>query len=81
LELKRVDGKKSSKAKKTSDSVTNLQKRIGRLSPEFPYDSRRSAKAEPKPDAKADIGGVYTASNNAPSPYDYLVENTSETIM
>ncbi|GAU23568.1 hypothetical protein TSUD_385540 [Trifolium subterraneum] len=62
LELKRVDGKKSSKAKITSDSVTNLQKRIGRLSGEFPYDSRRSAKGRAKPDAKADIGGVYTAS-------------------
>ncbi|MCI03711.1 transcription factor VOZ1-like, partial [Trifolium medium] len=63
LELKLVDGKKSSKEKITSDSVTNLQKRIGRrLSAEFPYDSRHSAKGRTKPDAKADIGGVYTAS-------------------
>ncbi|GAU24304.1 hypothetical protein TSUD_48930 [Trifolium subterraneum] len=58
-ELKRVDGKKSSKAKITSDSVTNLQKRIGRLSAEFPYDSRRSAKGRAKPDAKADIGDQF----------------------
>ncbi|PNX99506.1 transcription factor VOZ1-like protein, partial [Trifolium pratense] len=78
LEFKCVDGKKSSKAKITSDSVTNMQTQIVRLSAEFPYDSRRSAMGRGKPDAKADIGCVYTASNNAPSPYDYLVENTND---
>jgi len=76
LELKLVNGKKSSRTKITSDSVTDLQKRIRRLSAEFPYDNRRSAKGRAKPNAKADKGSVYTASNNAPSPYDHLVKST-----
>ncbi|KAG4982285.1 hypothetical protein JHK87_027034 [Glycine soja] len=84
LELKLVDGKKSSKAKivVTSDSVAGLQKHIGSL----------SAKGR----TKLGIGGgVYSASNrvalqlNAPyqygltsSPYDdYVVDNTRDYYM
>ncbi|KAJ1394018.1 putative transcription factor [Sesbania bispinosa] len=89
LELKLVDGKKSSKGKITSDSVADLQKRMGRLSAEFPYDNKRSAKGRAKLNAKvASIDGVYSASNRVTplngtyeyglaAPYDYLVENPS----
>lgn len=90
LELKLVDGKKSSRAKITSDSVTDLQKRIGRLSAEFPYDNKRSAKGRAKLNAKVGIGGgVYSALNKVTplngtyeyglaAPYDHLVDSTSD---
>ncbi|TKY71772.1 Transcription factor VOZ1 [Spatholobus suberectus] len=88
LELKLVDGKKSSKAKIiTGDSVADLQKHMGSLSAEFHSDNnKRSAKGR----TKLGIGGgVYSASNrvallNAPyqygltAPYDYLLDNTSD---
>ncbi|XP_020230935.1 transcription factor VOZ1 isoform X1 [Cajanus cajan] len=78
LELKLVDGKKSSKAKLvTGESVADLQKHMGSL----------SAKGSR---TKLGIGGgVYSASNrvtllNAPyqygltAPCDYVVDNTSD---
>ncbi|OIW13705.1 hypothetical protein TanjilG_08047 [Lupinus angustifolius] len=73
LELKLVDGKKSSKAKVTSDSVADLQNQMGRL----------YAKGRAKLNAKVGIGGVHSAQNGPyehglAAPYDYLVENTGE---
>lgn len=89
LELKLVDGKKNSKVKLTSDSVADLQKRMGRLSAEFPPENKRHAKSRAKLNAKVGMSGVYSASNRvAPlngtsefglaAPYDYLVENISD---
>ncbi|KAK7306607.1 hypothetical protein VNO77_44557 [Canavalia gladiata] len=89
LELKLVDGKKSSKAKITGDSVVDLQKQMGRLSAEFQSDNKRSTKGRTKLDPKVGLGGVYSAPNrvtllSAPyefgltAPYDYLVENTGD---
>lgn len=80
LELKLVDGKKSSKSNIISDSVTVLQKRIGRLSAEFPYDNnKRSAKGRAKLNAKrvtvSPLNGPYEYELAA--PYDYLVESTT----
>ncbi|ESW20093.1 hypothetical protein PHAVU_006G180700 [Phaseolus vulgaris] len=89
LELKLVDGKKSSKARIiTGDSVADLQKHMGSLSAEFHSDSnKRSAKGSR---TKLGIGGgVYSASNrvallNAPyqygltAPYDFVADNTRD---
>lgn len=88
LELKLVDGKKSSKGKLTNDSVADLQKQMGRLSAEFPSpDSKRAVKGRAKINAKVGVGGnVYTTANRVAStngafgyglgaPYDYLVDN------
>lgn len=83
LEFKPVDGKKNSKAKLSNNSVADLQKQMGRLSAEFPPESKQSVKA------KIGICGVYPASNRvAPrnetfehglaAPYDYLVENVDD---
>ncbi|CAL0334426.1 unnamed protein product [Lupinus luteus] len=73
LELKLVDGKKSSKAKVTSDSVADLQNQMGRL----------YAKGRAKLNAKVGIGGIHSAQNGSyehglAASYDYLVENTGE---
>ena len=89
LELKLVDGKKSSKARIiTGDSVADLQKHMGSLSAEFHSDSnKRSAKGSR---TKLGIGGgVYSTSNrvallNAPyqygltAPYDFVADNTRD---
>ena len=89
LELKLVDGKKSSKAKVTNDSVADLQKQMGRLSAEFMSDNKRPAKGRAKLNAKVGLGGVYSSSGRvAPlngtydyglaAPYDYLVDNMGD---
>ncbi|XP_051128330.1 transcription factor VOZ1 isoform X1 [Andrographis paniculata] len=88
LEVKRVDGKKTPKGKPCNDSVTDLQKKLGRLTAEFPNDKQRVVKGRGKLNLKNVTGNVYAASNAVPSPgegfdfvagepYDYLVDNIS----
>ncbi|XP_004293908.1 PREDICTED: transcription factor VOZ1-like [Fragaria vesca subsp. vesca] len=93
LELKLVDGKKSSKGKLSNDSVADLQKQMGRLSAEFPSDNKRNVKGRAKVNAKVGVGTVYytpsqgTATNGTSTngtfdygtgpPYDYVVDNLS----
>lgn len=89
LELKLVDGKKSAKGKVANDSVTDLQKQMGRLTAEFPSD-KRSVKGRTRVNSKVGVGGhVYPAPNvtaptNGKFDYgltancDYLIENLSE---
>ncbi|XP_022978684.1 transcription factor VOZ1-like [Cucurbita maxima] len=88
LELKHVDGKKGSKAKVTNDSVTDLQRQMGRLTAEFP-DNKRLVKGRTRINTKVGIGNVYPSANRVMPPngtydymlhaqYDYLVENLSE---
>ncbi|RVW95918.1 Transcription factor VOZ1 [Vitis vinifera] len=89
LELKLVDGKKSSKAKATTDSVADLQKQMGRLTAEFPLDNKRSVKGRTKINMKDGVGDVYSTPNRVGppnqqgdygvgGPYDYLVENLGD---
>ncbi|KAJ9690549.1 hypothetical protein PVL29_012944 [Vitis rotundifolia] len=88
LELKLVDGKKSSKAKATTDSVADLQKQMGRLTAEFPLDNKRSVKGRTKINMKDGVGDVYSTPNRVVTPnqqgdygvgpYDYLVENLGD---
>ena len=89
LELKLVDGKKSSKSKATTDSVADLQKQMGRLTAEFPLDNKRSVKGRTKINMKDGVGDVNSTPNRVVPPhqsgdygvgvpYDYLVENLSD---
>lgn len=89
LELKLVDGKKSPKGKLANDSVTDLQKQMGRLSAEFPSDNKRSSKGRTRVGTKDGVINVYSATNQvAPTndtldygigePYNYLVENLDD---
>ncbi|KAL6198361.1 hypothetical protein ACLB2K_028152 [Fragaria x ananassa] len=88
LELKLVDGKKNSRGKLSNDSVADLQKQMGRLSAEFPSDSKRNVKGRAKVNAKVGVGTVYYTSSQGTAtngtfdygtgpPYDYLVDNLS----
>lgn len=88
LELKIVDGKKNSKIRVTNDSLSDLQKQMGRLTAEFTPDNKRSLKGSAKFITKDSPGYPYPDQNSgAPggelidydllSPYDYLVDNKS----
>ncbi|PHU26251.1 Transcription factor VOZ1 [Capsicum chinense] len=87
LELKLVDGKKSPKGKVTKESVADLQKRMGRLTAEFPLENKRIVKGRAKANTKDVATNVHAAPNQtvpviegfdyvagAPFP-DYLVDN------
>ncbi|CAA2947304.1 Hypothetical predicted protein [Olea europaea subsp. europaea] len=79
LEVKRVDGKKSPRGKSSNDSVADLQKQMGRLTAEFPPDSKRPVKGHGKVNTKDGTGSIYSASN-AIEPTEegfdyYLVDN------
>ncbi|KAF3680489.1 Transcription factor VOZ1 [Capsicum annuum] len=87
LELKLVDGKKSPKGKVTKESVADLQKRMGRLTAEFPLENKRIVKGRAKSNTKDVATNVHAAPNQtvpviegfdyvagAPFP-DYLVDN------
>ncbi|KAJ4840401.1 Transcription factor voz1 [Turnera subulata] len=88
LELKAVDGKKNAKGKIINESVADLQKQMGRLTAEFPSDSKRPIRQRAKVNAKIGVGNVYSGSNRvAPSDthdyglgphYDYLIENLGD---
>ncbi|GMH15817.1 hypothetical protein Nepgr_017658 [Nepenthes gracilis] len=89
LELKLVEGKKTSRAKLASDSVSDLQRQMGRLIAEFPHDNKRPLKGRPKVSLKDDMGSVYSAPNQlvptdgsfdygVDAQYAYIVENMSE---
>ncbi|KAL3851359.1 hypothetical protein ACJIZ3_013241 [Penstemon smallii] len=86
LEVKRVDGKKTPKGKLTNDSVSDLQRQLGRLSAEFPNDKSRNVRGRGKANLKDGTGSIYSASNALASPgegldyvrgapYDYLVDD------
>lgn len=86
LEVKRVDGKKSTKGKSANDSVTDLQKQLGRLTAEFPNEKHRVLKVRGKFNMKDANASIYPASNPLPNPgeglgfarsvpCDYLVDN------
>lgn len=89
LELKLVDGKKSSaKGKITNDSLADLQKQMGRLTAEFPLDNKRAHKGRAKSNLKDGSGNVYLGPNRMTpandgfgyetgAPYDYLVDDLS----
>lgn len=89
LELKLVEGKKSSKGKVSNDSVADLQKKMGRLSAEFPSENKRSVKGRAKGSStKVGTGNVYSTPSRpglhtealqytVGAPYDYPFDNTS----
>ncbi|XP_059658735.1 transcription factor VOZ1-like isoform X2 [Cornus florida] len=58
LEFKLVDSKKSPKGKPTNDSVADLQKQMGKLTPS---DNKRSAKGRTKANLKDGVGNVVSA--------------------
>lgn len=66
LELKHVDGKKSPKGKVQSDSLVDLQQQMGRLSAEFPADSKRAGKGRAKVNSKESAGNASSAPNQMP---------------
>jgi hypothetical protein len=81
LELKLVDGKKTSKGK--NDSLVDLQKQMGRLTAEFPTDNKRLVKGRAKVNAKVGVANHATPANDTfgyglGPPYDYLVEDLTE---
>lgn len=88
LEVKRVDGKKTPKGKLSNDSLSDLQKQMGRLSAEFPNEKKRVGKGRGKTNLKDGNTSVYSASNalaragegldySRGAPYDYLVDDIS----
>ncbi|KAK9286039.1 hypothetical protein L1049_025242 [Liquidambar formosana] len=88
LELKLVDSKKNPKGKVTNDSLSDLQKQMGRLAAEFPTDNKRSVKGRTKI-KKTYAPNGYTAPNQTTSatetfsyglsgPYNYLAENLTD---
>ncbi|XP_022720427.1 transcription factor VOZ1-like [Durio zibethinus] len=85
LELKLVDGKKSVKAKSANDTVADLRKQMGRLTAEFPSDTKRYLKGRAKINAMVGIGNIYSTPNDAAPTNekfdygldDYLVDNLS----
>ncbi|KAF8411107.1 hypothetical protein HHK36_003646 [Tetracentron sinense] len=89
LELKLGDEKKNLKGKAPNDPLTDLQKQMGRLTAEFPADSKRSVKGRAKVNSNDDSGNVYSAPNQIvptheivghgiSAPYSFLVENLSD---
>lgn len=89
LELKLVDGKKAPRGKTASDSVTELQKQMGRLTAEFPLDTKRPPKGRTKASSKDGVGTLYSTPNRLAhadetfdygigAPYGYLVDNLSD---
>lgn len=64
LELKLGDGKKNARAKTSNDSVTDLQKQMGRLTAEFRLDNKRSVKGRTKGTLKVENRNVYSAPNH-----------------
>ncbi|KAL8460546.1 hypothetical protein ACS0TY_032176 [Phlomoides rotata] len=89
LEVKRVDGKKTPKGKLSNDSLSDLQKQMGRLSAEFPNEKKRVVKGRGKSNLKDGNTSIYSAASNAlarpgegldysrGAPYDYLVDDIS----
>ncbi|KAL9269874.1 Transcription factor VOZ1-like protein [Drosera capensis] len=91
LELKLVEGKKISRAKLANDTVSDLQKQMGRLTAEFPLDNRRPSKGRAKMNMKDGSDNGYSRNNQLPlmddnktfdygagPPYAYLIENLSD---
>ncbi|KAL9234030.1 hypothetical protein vseg_008951 [Gypsophila vaccaria] len=89
LELKLVDGKKTPRGKTAHVSVSELQKKMGRLTAEFPLDNKRPSKGVgTKINVKEDIGNRSAPNRSVGEdetydlgmtpPYGYLVENLSE---
>ncbi|GAB4827015.1 Transcription factor voz1 [Ancistrocladus abbreviatus] len=89
LELKLVDGKKTSRAKLGNDSVSDLQKQMGRLTAEFPLENKRPPKGRSKVNLKDIVGNTYSDLNQllpenetfeygVGAPYAYLGENLSD---
>ncbi|XP_047333044.1 transcription factor VOZ1-like isoform X2 [Impatiens glandulifera] len=78
LEFKQVDGKKITKSKitKTNDSVADLQKQMGRLTAEFPFDNKRASKgrsSNTNTNSKAVGIGNPNSASDVIEPYgDYL---------
>lgn len=89
LELKLVDRKKTPRGKSGNDSVSELQKQMGRLTAEFPLDNRRPLKGRTKFNSKDGVGnlqsdpnelinGDKTFDHGVGAPYGYLVENIGD---
>lgn len=89
LELKLVDRKKTPRGKTANDSVSELQKQMGRLTAEFPLDNRRPLKGRTKSNSKDAVGNLHSDPNQLISgdktydhgvgaPYGYLVENLGD---
>ncbi|GFP79746.1 transcription factor voz1 [Phtheirospermum japonicum] len=72
LEVKRVDGKKIPKGKLSNDSVADLQKKLGRLSP---IDKQRVVKGRGKGNVLASSGEGFNYVRGG--PYDYLVDDVN----
>ncbi|XP_021765999.1 transcription factor VOZ1-like [Chenopodium quinoa] len=89
LELKLVDRKKTPRGKTANDTVSELQKQMGRLTAEFPLDNRRPLKGRAKFNSKDGVGNLRSDPNQLISgdktfdhgvgpPYGYLVENIGD---
>ncbi|XP_057246976.1 transcription factor VOZ1 isoform X2 [Beta vulgaris subsp. vulgaris] len=90
LELKLVDRKKTPRGKTANDSVSELQKQMGRLSAEFPLDGRRPLKGRTKFNSKDGVGNLHSDptqlitadktsfDHGVGAPYGYLVENLGD---
>lgn len=92
LEMKRADGKKKPKGKLSNDSLSDLQKQMGRLSAEFPNEKKRVGKGRGKANLKDGNASIYSASNalektgegidySTGAPYDYLVDDIGGTYL
>ncbi|KAE9461857.1 hypothetical protein C3L33_06194, partial [Rhododendron williamsianum] len=78
LEFKHVDGKKSAKGKITNDSVADLQKQLGRLTAEFPSDSKRSVNGRAKATSKGGVENIYSAPNQVTITSDGFKDGTED---
>ncbi|GAV76971.1 hypothetical protein CFOL_v3_20444 [Cephalotus follicularis] len=76
LELKLVDGKKSKKRKVANDSVADLQKKMGRLTAEFPTDNKKTIKGRAKvhaPNKKTAVPANEAFDCGKKMQYDYSI--------
>ncbi|ERN14021.1 transcription factor VOZ1 [Amborella trichopoda] len=73
LELKQVDGKKNAKGKNMGDSLVDLQQQMGRLTSEYPADSKRNVKGRAKLVQKVKAKNGYSTPNqtNPNDNFDY----------
>ncbi|XP_051134939.1 transcription factor VOZ1-like isoform X2 [Andrographis paniculata] len=84
LEVKCADRKKAPKGKLSKASVANLQKKMGRLTAEFPNNKQRNGKGRGKGNLPKDGSGTNHSASNLPvgagemCDDDYLVDNHDE---
>ncbi|CAN6483189.1 unnamed protein product [Victoria cruziana] len=70
LELKTVNGKKNSKVKVNADPLLDLQQQMGRLSAEFPLESKKSVKPRLKNTDHVSVANTHLVSNQSTPVYE-----------